>query len=551
MKNRDGPRSPVVPLVVFLALFYLLTHPGPPDRGDENTMLLMAESMVFEGRLSVEPRAGRPTLVLGKDGMYYTKLGIGQSLAEAPFLFVGRTVGRVLVPREKVLAFGRFFAGLLPVTLTVLTTVMLYMLAGKLGYGKLVALVASAVFGVATLAWPYAGSLLSEPLQMACFMLCVWGLWRWGAGGSGAWLASAAFGLGFAITAKPAVAVALPFVTISAAMVMARNCGRDLRGWAVHVALWAAPLALWSAVNLWYNWARFGSLFSLGYETLERDVEIGFGTPWFTGIYGLLLSAGKGLLLYVPVSVLALFGAARFWRKDRWLTLLVAGISVPVLLVSARWHGWHGDYSWGPRYIAPLMPLIVLLTLPVWARSIEERSAVRRIALIALVVLSVIVQALGVFVDPKRYPHLVHYFTDTQVVYSRSDEKTRDDLLLNHFVPEFSPIVAHVWLLRYGLDATFVADTPEVRQRAAENAPWLSLNRSWTVRVGGADGIGEGFLMLNSWSVKWRHVMLDRPVPALSLMMLLGLGTGASAVWVVIRARRLELAGALLARTKR
>ncbi len=73
----------------------------------------------------------------------------------------------------------------------------------------------------------------------------------------------------------------------------------------------------------------------------------------------------------------------------------------------------------------------------------------------------------------------------------------RDDLLLNHFVPEFSPIVAHAWLLRYGIEATFIGDTTDVRRRAAENAPWLSLNRAWSVRVGGPDGMGEGFLLLN------------------------------------------------------
>jgi len=541
-KTERSARSPLPPLLVFFAAFYLLTHPGPPHLGDENTFLLTAESMLSRGALHMEGKTGRPTLVVGRDGHAYTKLGIGQPLAIVPLLAAGKLTAPLFVSPYNRLGFRFFVASALPAGLAVCTLWLLYALAISFGYAPRTALALAAVLGVGTLAWPYAGSLLSEPLQMCTLLLCVYALCRWRRGASDAWLAVSAFGLGLAITAKIAVAVVLPLVLAYALYTMWEKQREDrAHRWPIRLALFVAPLALWLGVNLWYNWARFGQPFDLGYGQIERDVRFGFATPWTTGLYGLLFSSGKGLFLYAPVLVLCFFGVGRFWRAHRRECLLILGVAASLLLISARWHGWHGDYSWGPRYLLPIVPLLMLLTAPVWERAAGK--PLHKIALLLLVLVSIGVQALGVFVDPKRYPHLIHYFTDVQSTYDAGaaqggQSRMRDDLVLNHFVPELSPILAHAWMLKYGVLASIGGDTPELRRRFAAGAPWLSLNEGWRVRVDqGPGSVGEGFLSLNWWYLKWWHVMRRSRGLGVVLLVLSSAATAGSAVWLALRVR--------------
>ena len=85
------------------------------------------------------------------------------------------------------------------------------------------------------------------------------------------------------------------------------------------------------------------------------------------GIYGPILSPGKGLLLYAPILILALVGWRRFGREAPGGLLLVAGLCAVAVLVHANTLiVWLGGWAWGPRFVIPiigiaLLPLGVLL----------------------------------------------------------------------------------------------------------------------------------------------------------------------------------------------
>ncbi len=115
-----------------------------------------------------------------------------------------------------------------------------------------------------------------------------------------------------------------------------------------HWIVLGVPILAAGLLSLWWNWLRYGDLLDSGYLPNER-----FSANWLLGLYGLLLSPGRGLLWYSPIVLLALGGlraAARTWRP---LLPLLWGVPLLDRAVYAKWFMWHGGYSWGPRFVVP------------------------------------------------------------------------------------------------------------------------------------------------------------------------------------------------------
>ena len=186
--------------------------------------------------------------------------------------------------------------------------------------------------------------------------------------------------------------------------------------------IFLAPAVSLLAVSLAYNLHAFGNLLAGGYG------EETWSTPLYVGLYGLLFSSGKSLFLYVPLTIvfpLALVGFYGTGRQGE--TFLFAALFVVYLLLHAGWWSWYGGWSWGPRFLVPALPFLILPLGALWSGGI-----VRQIGLTALAIVSVLVQFLGVAVDFNQHMLMVNDL---------------DKLL---FIPQFSPLVGHLQLLLDG-----------------------------------------------------------------------------------------------------
>ena len=105
------------------------------------------------------------------------------------------------------------------------------------------------------------------------------------------------------------------------------------------------------------NYVRFGNPFNQG--QLGYDEHDKFSTPLFVGLFGLFFSPGKGLLWYSPPILLSLIGFKAF-SKETKNVLLFLGICVPIVIVHALWHSWMGGWSYGPRRLIGLLPILLL-----------------------------------------------------------------------------------------------------------------------------------------------------------------------------------------------
>jgi hypothetical protein len=248
-------------------------------------------------------------------------------------------------------------------------------LARRLGGGGLQ--VAAAVL-LASLASPlgsYAQLELSEPVQAAALALSLAAALAAAQSPAArpALEVAAGFAAGFAVLAKSSLVVAAPFALLPLADPTARA---RTRGALVRAAAGAAlPLAAWAGFEL----ARFGRLFG-GYPD-DR-----FTHPWLDGLWRLLVSPNRGLLLFWPALLLFAWGGRAF--RGAWLTspaprawLGAALALVAQLAVAAGYWGWHGMEGWGPRLVVAAIPLLA----PFAATAVAVE---RRAPLVATVALS-------------------------------------------------------------------------------------------------------------------------------------------------------------------
>ncbi len=257
--------------------------------------------------------------------------------------------------------------------------------------------------------------------------------------------------------------------------------GRPARAWRAPILGLAAALAGHGI----YNLARFGTPFETGYGA--QATASAYTTPLWVGLFGLLLSSGKGVLWFAPALWLALprwlSGAlpfaelppsrdpdvrvARGWRRAAAAMTPVQRVrfgalaaSLAALLLYGRFQHWAGDGSFGPRYLIPVLPLAFLVAALVLERG---SRAVRRWAW-TLGVLGTLVQIGGVGVyfgaqmrEAGDYP----YTLPLEHPRFMSD---------SHFNPRFTPIVDH-WRMLIRNTGEFVrGEGPSLRVGGARDA---------------------------------------------------------------------------------
>jgi len=378
MSPRRGDRTVAAALFLFLLSVYLLSYSGALHSSDGQAMFSVAESLVRRGHCDINQIRwmGLQQGTYGPDGDLYCRKGLGTSLLAISLTWMG-----LLVPLWGVVQTTM----LLNPLITALTGTLVFLYVRRLGYGRSTAVVTALVFGLGTMAWPYTKYFFSEPLSGLCLLAAAYFLLP-GASGrpsnrSLPRIALCGFFLGLAVATRFANAALVPIYLIALLGYHLRAQGISRRSFALSRLLSArvlqrllafgVPLLVWAVIICTYNYVRFASLFTTGYLPEES-----FSAPWLTGILGLLLSPGRGILFFCPVLAACLLAAPPFLRRDRLEAVLVFLVSACYVLLYGKWFMWHGGYAWGPRFLVPIIPLLCLTLAPLidgwrgWARRV-------------------------------------------------------------------------------------------------------------------------------------------------------------------------------------
>lgn len=299
---------------------------------------------------------------------------------------------------------------------TALTAVVIFGAGLLQGYRPWVAWMGGLLFGVGTMAWPYSRTFFREPLMMFFTLVCFVAAWRvqkiwqddrlpWHEGVvlvvsfGGAFLTKAA-----SLVLLPGlVIVILPSLNVSATSRNRRQmlvAGGIVLLLGVVIAIILTVVSISGAASNRFAFDRWtGNLTEFQWKYV------------FESLIGYQVSPARSIWLFSPLLVMGFVGAVMLIRRGEWR--FVAGSAVALVMLGTSYGvtlfvEWWGGHSWGPRYLLPLVPVLMLWTLPVLEKLFGNGMALRwRVIAYGIILVSIGVQVPGIWVAvPRYYQHL-------------------------------------------------------------------------------------------------------------------------------------------------
>jgi len=396
---------------------------------DEQVAGTSAESLRRDGSLALDSeryyllpsvRTDRP----GGERQYVGTFGPGAGLTALPVFAVLHLVIGDLADHPRLLWYGAKFVAS---ALVAGSVAFVFLSARQYTTPRRALLIASA-YGLGTCVWAVSSQTLWQHGANEFFLaLGTYFLTRIGPQRHHAACCGVAYAL--AVACRPTSAI---LVLAVGAYLLLTN-----RNALVFYAMAGLPIAI--ALGA-YNWYYLGSPFRFGqtvraawvaqYKTGSEEV---WQTPMWRGAAGLLLSPSRGLLVYSPFMIFAVWGAIRAWRRGAIPVLRPLSLAVLVLWgIAFKWFDWWGGWCFGYRPIVDTMPLLALFLIPVIDRIVLRRPAM--IGFSVLLSWSLLVQVVGAFAydvtgwNAKRGGYLLRVPGQSRQMISR-DRRAAQELI--------------------------------------------------------------------------------------------------------------------------
>lgn len=358
------------------------------DRGELHTNQLMWAQWAN--------RPGEEQGTVSESGDVYSKKSPLVIVLLTPLVVLGRAL-----PALGVWQAALFFG---PVLIS-LNVVLVHAFARQLGFGGKLSALAAFAYLLATMAWMYSKMSMGESMASLGLMLAVIQIHRMSQSasetadeksGAGSVSAELICGIGVMLAIGSTLVYTL-FTPIFAAAIFHARRRKNWRDRALGLFAFGLPVGALGAALLAYNFLRFGDALQTGYHFVAG--QEGFTTPLWYGLLGLTISPARGFVWYNLSSFLAIVGWRRFHRAHRAISWLMLAIVASHFLVFGKWWGWWSA-AWGPRYLLPLAPLMIIASLPL-IQSARTRLARGGIALVLGA--SFVVQLSAVSIDYNIY----------------------------------------------------------------------------------------------------------------------------------------------------
>jgi hypothetical protein len=363
--------KPATGIFITCLLVYLLTFSGRQYSIDGIVMFQYAKAILFDGSFTMDPPVQWGT------EFSISKWPVGMTLAYIPLLFV---LSKTLfagdtsiqeIPYNPEVAYNRnllvnrpyLYSSILNPLIIGASAVVLYGLSIQLGLSRKKAAAIALVYGVASPAAVYAKFDYAQPLATLFVLLALYFLLQVPHLGLRASI-GAGVSMGIVFLTRPELAFLSPI--LAGAIYFSQDAGFGNQGEVTRNRLknllgFSLSLLAFFVLNFYINSLRFGSWSSTGYNP-AKDFTLN-PIRIFTSLAGNLISPGRGILVFFPLSWLAVAGYRRLRQGNLLFAWTLGAVLAGTLLLYSAWKDWGAGVSWGPRFFIPIMPYLALLGL--------------------------------------------------------------------------------------------------------------------------------------------------------------------------------------------
>ena len=321
-------------------------------------VLLREGRLCFEGSAQLElPGGTLPYWFVPAGEHIISRYPVATGILAAP-AYLPALLGRYDPRRERVHELERIAAALLALTTVALVLAFARRVLPPAAAG-FVAVCYALGTGVASILskalWQHVGGAAGFGLALAGLLLIERRRAFWAIG----------LGCGIAVAARSTNVVPALWLLLAAAF------AHGPRSAALAAAVSCGPALAQLAYARYY----FGSFLGHGYGS---EAQAGWSAVWSEGVLGILLSPGRGLLLYSPLLAFAAFALYRGDPAlDRRVSRCLLLASVSLLLVMGKWWCWWGGRSAGERMTSDVLPLWGV-GLALAYKQLQARPGLRR-----------------------------------------------------------------------------------------------------------------------------------------------------------------------------
>ncbi len=366
----------VFPLIGILIAVYAFTYSGRIESGDTLTLFNATASVVDFGDVLLDKTAAdNPPYTTTPPSFYplsEAEVEPLQLILTAPIYWLAEHIpGIGLV--HAVWFFNIFICTAI--------AIVVYFYALTLGYRPIVGLVAALMLGLGTILWPYSKTFFREPLACLFILLAALSMERWRGSRYRSWkfLIASVAALAAAFLAKEAVVFALPALIIIVAPAVSfpkRLINLVLILFTAFIAIFVLSTIFASSFPLPLIYERLAAVLHRSPAQLETAHR---------AFHTYLLSIGGSVWGTSPMLLLAIPGLIILYRRQEYrypiaITAIVFGFALGYAVL--RGDHWFGGLSWPPRFLIPVIPFVMLGTLPIFDRVL--RSAIRWWGIVAV-----------------------------------------------------------------------------------------------------------------------------------------------------------------------
>jgi hypothetical protein len=370
ISGRATDRRTALLLFLTLHFLYLLTSSGRVRTMDEVTVDYEVESVATRGSTAI-PQAAAAGYFYGKNdrfGRPQGPYGPANAALVVPWYWAGRALGAVLpgIPKPASTLFTDAFVTASSAAFSAAAVALFFLLLRRKDVAQKPALMAAVLVALATPVFCFSSWFFSEPLATALLLAGVYWLFRRGSE-EPITIRDAAWGgtlLGLLVWVRMTHAIVLPVAVLG---MLIRGGKKNLRA----AVVLCVVSGVFCAAYLARNYHLFGNPFDAGYPSHAEGGKnvVGFDTPPLKGLGIFLFSPGKSIFLFAPPLLLAIAGWKALARRDRGLAFVACGVPLVYLLFYARYSYLEGAYSYGPRYLVPVIALFCMGLGPALERT--------------------------------------------------------------------------------------------------------------------------------------------------------------------------------------